>query len=52
MSKYKCVICKNIWYGFGNNPSPIKDNGKCCDSCNFNIVIPSRLKKLDSSKGV
>ena len=41
---FKCVICKkkNI-PGPGNNPSPVKEEGICCDTCNYDYVIPQRL---------
>ena len=42
-NKEKCVICSELIIGFGNNPEPIKKNGKCCDNCNSHKVIPARL---------
>lgn len=45
---FKCCIC-GFWTGekeFGNNPWPIKNEGDCCDYCNWNIVFPARLEKL------
>ena len=55
-SKYKCVICGNEYEGMGNNPTPIKEHGKCCDECNENYVLPARIKKalldvLDEDEG-
>jgi hypothetical protein len=41
--KKKCVLCKKIFRGYGNNSQPLKD-GLCCDDCNLNKVIPERLK--------
>lgn len=43
-----CVICEEELKGDGNNPEPIKDDdeGQCCDSCNFNYVIPKRMEGL------
>lgn len=40
----KCCICGGKIKGHGNNPAPIKEEGLCCDSCNLNIVIPTRIK--------
>ena len=46
----KCCICKKEiekkgdWTQ-GNNAQPIKD-GRCCDKCNYNVVIPARLKMV------
>lgn len=51
--KFKCVICEKTITGYGNNPEPIKHKGKCCDYCNFNIVIPTRfgnIKKMENLK--
>ena len=50
-----CCLCnKEIkpnsrgWDG-GNNAQPIKD-GKCCDNCNNNKVIPERLRRFAKTK--
>ena len=45
LSKYICVICKRIKPGFGNNPYPIKNSGRCCNNCNF-TVIKARLQEI------
>ena len=34
----RCVICGKPFYGFGNDPSPIKYIGRCCDDCNTMVV--------------
>ena len=39
----KCCICGEIFDGFGNNPQPVKNDGRCCDFCNDNIVVPIRV---------
>lgn len=47
-----CSICeKDIephpltgWAG-GNNASPVNE-GRCCDECNSEIVIPTRMMRL------
>ncbi len=44
-----CSICKNKFWGFGNNPQPfynLKVEDRCCDSCNERIVIPRRIREL------
>jgi len=52
-SKYKkvdeiiCVICKNIFEGFGNNPNPISTTGRCCDNCNYDVIIERINKSYD-----
>lgn len=38
-----CCICGEESIGFGNNPAPYKEKGKCCDSCNIKFVIPARI---------
>ena len=39
-----CVICISLCDNeYGNNPSPVKKSGVCCDKCNSNIVIPARM---------
>ena len=39
----KCCICGQNYLGYGNNPWPLKDEGECCDKCNWFRVIPARL---------
>lgn len=49
-----CCICGREFSEYGNNPWPVKDeNGndfsveaKCCDACNFIVVIPLRMHNL------
>ena len=52
----QCVICKGpievkktpegkVYWTEGNNADPVAD-GRCCDSCDWNVVIPTRLKGL------
>jgi len=43
----KCSICfgeiaKVGTWDKGNNAQPV-NNGRCCDSCNVNIVVPARM---------
>ena len=38
-----CCICGDKYKGMGNNALPLKD-GRCCDICNYRVVIPKRLK--------
>lgn len=47
MSKgFKCCICgKQVDFGYGNNPIPVKPNGRCCDTCNLDYVIPARIRR-------
>lgn len=52
-----CVICKkdiepdrdndgNIYWTEGNNAQPVGD-GRCCNKCNINIVLPMRYAEVD-----
>ena len=41
--KQTCCICNKIFVGYGNNPAPITQEGRCCDDCNTGKVIPARL---------
>ena len=34
-----CCICKKKFYGYGNNPRPVKLTGRCCDECNITVLI-------------
>ena len=49
-SEKKCVLCGKEIEGYGNNPAPLADEGKCCDSCNSKRVIPARLKAMKVNK--
>lgn len=42
-SKRECVICGREFSGYGNNPWPVMQSGKCCDECNFDAVLPARM---------
>lgn len=43
-----CCICGEPIEGYGNNPYPVKEKGRCCDSCNLHFVIPARLQALNN----
>ena len=45
-AEYTCCICGDDFEGYGNNPAPYKESGKCCDACNRKFVIPARLSQL------
>lgn len=46
MDAKTCCICGKKFNGYGNNPSPVNDEGVCCDECNINVVVPARIKKM------
>lgn len=45
-----CVLCGAPIDGYGNNPEPLAsyDDGRACDDCNTDRVIPARLMALAS----
>ena len=45
---YRCCICHKEFTGYGNDPWPIdtRDDVKCCDNCNFQVVVPERLRGM------
>jgi hypothetical protein len=36
---FKCCMCGVETYGFGNNPYPVMDDGRCCETCNYKVLI-------------
>jgi hypothetical protein len=44
-----CSICKNLYYGMGNNAQPL-NNGRCCDECNALVVVPVRIRRMFAGK--
>ena len=45
-----CCICGEPIEGYGNNPSPYKHEGRCCDACNSKFVMPARLAELSNQE--
>ena len=37
--KFKCCMCGKGCEGFGNNPAPLKTEGRCCDECNTKVAM-------------
>ena len=48
--KFKCTLCRKESEGYGNNPTPVKNYGQCCDDCNLRFVIPARIKTVGDKK--
>ena len=46
----KCCLCGNEIKGFGNNPEPLTDDGRCCDVCNENVIKFRMLVTYDNLK--
>lgn len=43
-----CVLCGQVIKGYGHNPEPVAafEDGRCCDDCNNNVVIPTRIQDM------
>lgn len=52
MEKFVCCFCGREFEGYGNNPWPadMHPDHRCCDDCNFDIVIPARLDLMYAKK--
>ena len=48
--EHKCCICGRTFYGWGNRPAPVMDEGVCCDDCNTNVVLKERLRIIKESQ--
>ena len=50
----KCIFCQTpiLDYGLARNPAPIGDltKGRCCISCNNNLVLPTRMHMIQGGK--
>jgi hypothetical protein len=44
-----CCICGNTIDGYGHNSEPV-NNGRCCDKCNVEVVIPRRKELMEVIK--
>lgn len=44
-----CGICEKPYEGYGNNSAPLT-LGMCCDECNLDIVIPTRIERVRIEK--
>ena len=44
-NKRVCCICGSEFMGMGNNPAPVREGktNRCCNDCNYNVVIPMRF---------
>jgi hypothetical protein len=45
IDRERCVICGDRFDGPGHNPEPLKQKGRCCNTCNL-AVINARWKML------
>ena len=55
LDKVRCSICNGhikplrnsvgeVVWDQGNNAQPV-NNGRCCDQCNWEVVIPARMRR-------
>lgn len=44
-----CVLCGGVIEGYGNNPYPLAEEGRCCDLCNM-LVVEERIKRALGGK--
>ena len=45
-TEHTCCICGKKFKEYGNNPAPVKDDGLCCNECNYSVVIPARMDMM------
>ena len=50
-TKQVCTICGAEFEGFGNNAAPVS-NGRCCDECNKEVVIPARIREISITRAM
>ena len=44
--RMKCCLCNEDAGKYGNNADPIT-NGRCCDLCDLEFVIPERIHRIE-----
>lgn len=43
----KVELASQEWIAYnGHNPFPVKEEGRCCSDCNYEVVIPERMKRI------
>lgn len=47
----RCVLCGCELEGYGNNPYPLATEGRCCDSCDMQVVAARMRIFMESRKG-
>ena len=50
--KKVCCICGKEYEGYGYNPFPVKEEGCCCQSCNYSVVrpVPGKCTSAEPSR--
>lgn len=49
---FVCVLCKESFVGWGNNPDPLAKEGVCCDQCDMDKVIPKRIEEHNNGRKI
>jgi len=49
---FKCVICGKKETGFGNNPNPLAESGRCCDECNQEVIKARIMEIIKSQENI
>lgn len=44
--KMKCCICGATLVGYGHNPAPVMQHGRCCEYCNYIKVLRQDFKTI------
>jgi hypothetical protein len=47
--KGKCCFCGEKYDHWGNSAEPVIEDGRCCDSCNWTVVIPVRFREFQEA---
>lgn len=50
MQKMKCIICGKEFYSSGNDADPVSIDGRCCDRCYTEYVVPARIDRMNAGK--
>ena len=40
----RCCICGKKIQGVGNDPYPVREEVRCCQYCNYTLVLPERIR--------
>ena len=46
----RCCICGKVYEGYGHNPWPVKESGRCCRECNCTVVLQERMENFMKTK--
>ena len=46
----RCCICGKAYEGYGHNPWPVRESGRCCRECNYRVVLQARMENFMKTK--